>query len=158
MRQPEITLPLEGVPVRICHFTAAKTCREATEGFFGLESTDGEGYAVFTPPRPEGAAPEDNANYNVMLDVEFVEYDGCTLVAAPASEYGDVVQIGLRNRHTAPEFHNAHIAELWMMVESGSPDFGGRERCGMDRPLPGTCDERPERWKDNRDLRSPSPM
>lgn len=118
VRQPEITVPLEGVPVRICHFVAAQTCREAPEGHYGLSSTDREGYAVFTPSRPEGAAPDGNANYNVLLNVESFEYEGCSLAVAPVSEYGDVVQIGLRNRYTDPEFHNAHIAELWMMVES----------------------------------------
>lgn len=121
VRQPEITVPLEGVPVRICHFVAAQTCREAPEGHYGLMSTDREGYAVFTPSRPEGMAPEGNANYNVLLNVESFEYEGCTLVVAPVSEYGRSVTIGPRVSTTPPEFHNAHIAELWMMVESCSP-------------------------------------
>ena len=121
VRQPEVTVPLEGVPVRMCHFTAAQNCREAAEGHFLLQNTDEEGYAVFTPSRPDGTVPEDNVSYNVLVDLESVQYDGCTLVVHFVSEYGNVVNIGPRVSTTPPEFHNAHVAELWMMVESCSP-------------------------------------
>ncbi len=83
-----------------------------------MRTTDTQGYAVFTPPRPEGAVPEDLANYNVLLDVDSFEHEDCTLVVAPLSQYGTLVQIGLRVWSTPPEFHTAHVNELWMMVDS----------------------------------------
>ena len=118
VRNPLINIPLADVPVRLCHSSTAETCRNAPNGHFLLDSTDREGYAVFRPSRPEGKVPEDNVIYNVILDVDSVQYKGCALVVAPPSQYGSVVEIGPRYRYTEPEDHKAHIAELWMILDN----------------------------------------
>ena len=113
VRQPDITVPLRGVPIRLCRFTLASVCRESPEDHYLLRTTDTQGYAVFRPARDE--PPEVSLRYIATLDVDSFEYRGCTLVIDTVSKYGDVVSLGPRIWSTPPEYHNEHIAELWMV-------------------------------------------
>ena len=120
VKQSEINVPLEGIPVRLCFFAAFLQCQNREDGHFIVGTSDSDGYAVFHDlPRPEELIGYgETMLYRVMLDVESVEYEGCTLVVAYASQHGSAVQIAHRVPTTPPEYHNAHITELWMRVDS----------------------------------------
>ena len=101
----EFAVPLSGVPVRICYFSAFHDCHARTAGHFRTAETDSAGYAVFPGLVKEG--------YLFLPDVEEVEVDSCTFV--PINEYGGALWVSERVLTTPVEYQNSHIGELWFI-------------------------------------------
>jgi len=103
-------VPLPGVPVRICYFTAFHQCHAREPTHFKTGVTDPEGYAVF---------PDlEIANYLILPDTgnSVVTFDGCTYL--PKDKYGGALRVDSAYPYTPKEFHNAHIGELWFFRDS----------------------------------------
>lgn len=103
-------IPLAGVPVRICPWESFNECRARIDGYYTIQTTDSDGYAIF--PGLEAGS------YLFLSDVREVRKDGCILYLRDVD--GGVIQIAQRIPSTLPEFHNAHVNELWFLTDSCS--------------------------------------
>ena len=96
------SVPMEGVPVRLCLWEYSEGCRTGGAPHY-LVHTDAEGYAVFEG-LPEGL-------YRYYSAVDTVTLVGCNYV--PIDEYGGSLVIEpLYSLHSI-EFQNSHIGPLW---------------------------------------------
>ena len=128
-----VNTPLATIPVRACYAATPwptpgvdpKQVREAcanpsvdSTAVLARGVTDSDGYVVFNNlPRREhtGYYATGDDYYWLFVDADSVEYDGCTIRQSVNAGY---FQIGPRVPTTPPRFHSAHIAEIWMVVES----------------------------------------
>ena len=104
----EDAVPIPGVAVRICLFSAFDECHARTPGHFLVQTTDSDGYAVF----PDLVA----ATYLFLPDVEEIGFGSCTLVSI--DEYGGALKVEPRVLSTPIEYQNGHIGELWFVAKS----------------------------------------
>ena len=51
----------------------------------------------------------------VIVDVEEIEFDGCTLIPTPTGRDGFTIEA--RVKTTPVEYQNSHIAELWLRTK-----------------------------------------